>query len=166
MNSLLTHFVTLCIGATISLSCAAQSRPSDENLVISVLLEPVHGAITVCFTNKSDNTLRIWRDSNSWGWDNLEFVVIRERVPYFFRRNPNEGFTRNIASFETIQSAQKVERKANLFDGTWVSSYGAPLSLREDDTIIAAYTVKITPEAQKLQVWTGVACAGRKDGGQ
>jgi len=137
------------------------------------------GVVTVEINNSSQEPIRIWQDSNSWGAAHWRVLLIRNgRLETFFE-NPDQGFTVNGPGFDEIAAGAKIDRELSLNGGNWCgfghcSQYkehgfgGREASFERGDILIVVYDVPmqlVFPEshgsvmAGKAGVWYGVATA-------
>ena len=154
----MTRFALQIFGAVIlgNVLCPAK-QPSAMKISLAIS-KAAPMALAIDFENSSDQAIHLWTDSNSWGWENLAIVVMRQGNPHFYRRTLNEGFTRNVPRFDVIEPGKSLGRVINLADGSWICS-GQPLAnLMKTDTIIALYAVPKSTEGSERNVWSGVAC--------
>ena len=155
MNMLYRYAISLIV--IFALPAMATAQPASA-LNISVKADPRTGTIIVHFINPGSGPIRLWKGPNSWSWDNVRFIIIRDHVSSYFRRDPEEIFTRNIPAYDEVSEHKSLDRVFSVFDGSWVASKNAPKQLEKGDTIICVYAVNPTPEAAKYEVWVGTAC--------
>ncbi|HEU0046292.1 MAG TPA: hypothetical protein VFQ43_01650, partial [Nitrososphaera sp.] len=83
----------------------ASARSTEEPtkaLYITKLEVSLAAQVTLQLENSSKATLRIWKDSNSWGAACWRVLLIRNgRLEVFFQ-NPDQEFTRNGPAFDEI----------------------------------------------------------------
>lgn len=130
---------------------------------------PGDGKIIVDAINDSNFPIRIWRDTNSWGYKGWRIIRLKDdgKSIEFFYRTPGEYFTRNFASFHVIESGEKKEILLNLNDGRWCVSAERELAsnscentrvdFQSGDVVAVVYDISPTREATALSVWHGVA---------
>jgi len=155
MHTLYKYFTVFTV--IFALCSIAHAQPTNL-LGITLNVKPHTARIIVHFNNKGSTPLRLWGNGNSWGWDNVRFIVIRDQVPFYFRRNPEEIFTRNGPGYDEVGKLKSLDRAFDISDGSWVASKNAPKELLRSDTVICAYAINSTPEAAKYDVWIGTAC--------
>jgi hypothetical protein len=131
------------------------------------------GRITVKMNNTGKKTLRVWRDSNSWGAARWRVERVRKEVVEVFFQYPDQNFTANGPVFYELKPGAQVSQKLDLNGGLWCgsegcSSYGEhglagkTVAFEAGDLIIAIYDVPNSDEAIRLDVWHGVAAASTK----
>ena len=153
---LLRLWMTICLSA---IPCFAEGR-QDLSLTVSLPKGKAPTTLFVVFENHSEAPIRLWQNSNFWGWNNLSVVLIRRGVPLFYVRRLNEPFTANWPTFDKVPAGHRLERKIVLADGSWICSGRAVAEILDSDTIIATYVVSKSEERDTRSVWTGVACGG------
>ena len=152
-------FVHSVVAIAMFASAVMTSAQSPSMLDLRIKTESSNGIIVANFINQGTSSIKLWKGANSWAWDNVRFVIIRNHVSFYFRRNPAEAFTRNGPAYYDVKKLESVAHAFDIFDGSWLASEGAPQKLVKGDTIICAYAVNSTPEAAKYNVWVGTACA-------
>ncbi len=155
MHTLYRYFIVFTVVFT--LCTIAHTQPANM-LDITLNVSPHSARIIVHFNNKGSTPLRLWGDGNSWGWDNVRFIIIRNNVPFYFRRNPDEMFTRNGPGYDEVGKLKSLDRAFDLSDGSWITSKNAPKEILRSDTVICTYAINSTPAAAKYDVWIGTAC--------
>lgn len=132
---------------------------SSSSLFVTVL-EVTHSArIRVVLANSSKEPVKVWKESNSWGWARWRVLVLRNGNLRTFFQNPDQDFTVNLPTFVEIPQGSRFEQRLDLNDGSWKSSDGGRVTLGPGDTAIVVYDVPFTQECLKLGVWYGVAAA-------
>jgi hypothetical protein len=136
-------------------------------MTIRIVDASASGRIRVEIGNSSQRSVRLWRDSNSWGAARWRVLRIRNGLLETFFQNPDRTFTRNIPAFDELAEGAHVELDLDLNGGNWCgfghcTSYdqrgfgGKNASFEPGDTIIVVYDVPLTSEAVKMGVWYGV----------
>lgn len=104
----------------------------------------------VVVTNISENPIRLWDNSNQWGYYNVTFLVTKKdgtkveifpKVPFF---------TRNVASFEILTSGESRIVPINM-NAEW----GGLANLTKDVTLRIRYSIPATSEAEDNKVLIG-----------
>ncbi|SRR6266404_3347732 len=143
---------------------------SINALRISNALASRTGVVTLQLENFSQESLKVWKDSNSWGAACWRVLVVRNgRVETFFQ-SPDQEFTRNGPTVNEIAARGRLEQKLDLNGGNWCglghcSIYnqrgfgGKILTFEPNDTVIVIYDVPVTQEARDNRVWYGVIAA-------
>jgi hypothetical protein len=125
---------------------------------------------TLRLANSSKATLRIWKDSNSWGAACWRVLLIRNGSLEVFFQNPDQEFTRNGPTFNEIPGGGHLDQKLDLNGGNWCgfgycSRYnergfgGKRINFETNDIVILIYDVPATQEAHDNGVWYGVIAA-------
>jgi hypothetical protein len=151
----------------------ASARSTEEPtkaLNITKLEVSLAAQVTLQLENSSKATLRIWKDSNSWGAACWRVLLIRNgRLEVFFQ-NPDQEFTRNGPAFDEVPGGGHLDQKLDLNGGNWCgfgycSRYnergfgGKRINFETNDIVILIYDVPATQEARDLGVWYGVIAA-------
>lgn len=142
-------------------------QPAGE-LRVTVLEVSLKGVVRVRMTNESNHPVRIWRASNSWGASRWRVIRIRDGNSMTFYENPYKIFTRNVPSYDEIAGKGHSDFSLELNEGDWCGfGYcawydergfdGKEVDFRTGDTVVAIYDVPPSNEAQKYEVWVGVA---------
>src|SRR2546430_15372535 len=92
-------FVLLLMAATNPSGFAANHQTAKLRLKI---VEVGAGTLLVNMLNVSDQPLRIWNSSNSWGAGRWRIVLIRNNQIMTFFQNPDEFFTKNNPGYHEI----------------------------------------------------------------
>jgi hypothetical protein len=128
------------------------------------------GVVTLQLENFSQESLKVWKDSNSWGAACWRVLVVRNGGVETFFQSPDQGFTRNGPTVNEIAATGLLEQKLDLNGGNWCglghcSIYnqrgfgGKILTFEPNDTVIVIYDVPATDEAGAKSVWYGVIAA-------
>ena len=151
----------------------ASARSTEEPtkaLNITKLEVSLAAQVTLQLENSSKATLRIWKDSNSWGAACWRVLLIRNgRLEVFFQ-NPDQEFTRNGPAFDEIPGGGHLDQKLDLNGGNWCGLGhcsihsergfgGKKFNFEPNDTVIVIYHVPVTQEAHDNHVWYGVIAA-------
>ena len=143
---------------------------SINALRISNALASRTGFVTLQLENFSQEPLKVWKDSNSWGAACWRVLVVRNgRVETFFQ-NADQDFTKNAPTFNEIPGGGRLEQKLDLNGGNWCgmghcSIYnergfgGEKISFEANDVVIVIYDVPAPQEAPDKGVWYGVIAA-------
>ena len=116
---MLNQLFSLILVAFCTSTCFARVYP-EMRLNVTVPKEGTPMTLIVDFENLSKVPINIWQSCNSWGWDNLAIVIVREGVPNYYRQllNPmfigrihcrlkkTEGFGAAYIMLQTSPSAQ------------------------------------------------------------
>jgi len=150
-------------------SLPTETQAGTTDLRLKIMNIDHSGRIAVELDNQSSSSIRIWKDSNSWGAARWRVLVLNNRGKLQgFYQNPHRGFTRNVPGFAEIASGARIEQKIDLNDGDWCTLDQCPsreqrgtsvrqVSFERGDVVIAVYDVPVSGEAQYMNVWYGVA---------
>ncbi len=148
-------------------------RSADgEKHVSDVAIRIIHisppNRIVLRIENPSDRSIRIWRESNSWGAGHWRVLVVRKGQVETLYQNPDQAFTRNIPGFDEIKADGYIDKTLDLDVGDWRSAGDRRPSLESGDLVIVVYDVPKalgwvgapdTVRAHEMGVWYGVAVA-------
>lgn len=151
MSRLLPAFVIA------TLLCVSSVASDDSGLSLKITKLSRQGKVTVQLFNTMSHSARVWKDSNSWGAAHWRFLVIRKGHLNIYFENPAREFTRNIPAFEEIRPGKSIKHEIDIASGEWRSSSAKGVELEPDDTVVIIYDVPFTPEAERMNVWYGVA---------
>lgn len=151
MGHLIGGLLWLCCATCIS---AADDLVESPSLLVSIDKPSQFPHLTVVLQNSTKMPLRIWDDSNSWGWWNLRFCVVATNGGTYYVRRKCIDFYKNTPDFVTIDAAKEQKRVVNLADGWW--DLPKELDFKEVVYISAVYAVQPTAESREFVTWTGV----------
>ncbi len=143
---------------------------SINALRISNALASRTGFVTLQLENFSQEPLKVWKGSNSWGAACWRVFLIRNGTLEVFFQNRDQEFTKNGPGFNEIPGGGHLDQKLDLNGGNWCglghcSIYnqrgfgGKILTFEPNDTVIVIYDVPVTQEARDNRVWYGVIAA-------
>ena len=115
------------------------------------------GTLAIEIRNSSPRTLRLWKESNSWGAGRWRILRVRGGAIEVFFENPNRVFTKNVPAYFEIVGEGSAEKAIDLNDSDWRWRGGEEASLIGGDLIIVLYDVPATGEASRMGVWYGIA---------
>ena len=111
--------------------------------------------LTAIISNSSARVVNVWKQNNSWGWENrtvdLQGVSGGE---VFGVRRKNCDWTKNAPDFYPIEPNGEKEMVIDLPDGWWEIPRMVDLA-REDYHVRIRLKIENSLEAQKFHVWTG-----------
>src|SRR5437879_5495568 len=113
---------TLCALLLLTGSLFGTGAAEDETMKgveIKIVKVSSSGSLIVELNNTSRRSLRIWKESNSWGAARWRVLVIRQGQIETFFQNPNQRFTRNIPAFTEIEVGGHVDATLDLNRGNW-----------------------------------------------
>src|SRR5262249_13528804 len=109
-----------CATTMVCLSSCRTSTMRSTRLHLDFLKDRFPPQLTVLISNSTGREIRIWKQENSWGWENL-VVELREKnsSTTFAVKRKQRTWTQNGPGFITIppQQTQRVELELN--DGWW-----------------------------------------------
>ena len=173
----------LCAGLLLlmsdSVGCRG-SKPENETIPIPELetvppielkivrVAPQEGAITV--VTGSSSPVRLWKNSNGWGYVAWKILRVRGGQIDMFYQNPFQLITKNNPDFDTIGGDVRREETLHLNGGDWCSAGvctpyfrqgvgGKTITFEPRDLLIVLYDIPITQEARTRAVWYGATGA-------
>ena len=139
----------LCVGGTFVMWNSA-SETVEPEITIQTKDWPV---VRVTVQNRSDEELRIWEDTNSWGYGRISFALVsREGELINVRRKPQD-FTENSPTWISIAPKKEYQFQVDLSDGWWT------VTTEKDAAICIAGILHSgrSPESLKHKVWTSTS---------
>jgi hypothetical protein len=163
-------FYALFITVNLLLGSAAAKEQSMKELQIKIAEVSPSGCIVVEVSSTSEDPVKLWQGSNSWGAARWRVLRIRKGILQSFYQNPDRRFTRNIPSFNLIAERANIKQKLNLNGGNWCgfgycSSHdehgfgGKDIFFEPGDVVVVTYDVPRTNEAVEKGIWYGVSAA-------
>jgi hypothetical protein len=145
-------FVALAVSLAVSSFGSDRPAPSGSpELRIETI--NISGSIDVVLSPSPDGLTRVWKEGNSWGARNWRVFVIRGATLLAFRKDPDQVFPMNVASFDELRNAARIS--LNLNSDVWIGPKVELGGFRSGDEVIVAYDVPVTAEAKKYGVWYG-----------
>src|SRR5690349_5798020 len=93
---------------------------SEASIKLMVLREEFPPRLTAVISNSSARVVNVWKQNNSWGWENL--TVDLQGVSggeVFVVRRKNCDWTKNAPDFYPIEPRGEQRLAINLSDGWW-----------------------------------------------
>ena len=151
----------LCFVVSFAVGSAAAASESLKDLKLAILDVSGSGSLTVSISNSSQQkSLRVWRESNSWGASRWRVLFIRNgQTRTLFEDPDGVGFTRNIPTFDEIAIWSHVDRQLNVNGAEWSRTGSEKIRFETGDQVIVIYDVPPEVEARRMHVWYGVAAA-------
>jgi len=131
----------------------------SQSVELQLVIQNFHrdGKLSVRIEGAAGESLRFWKESNSWGAASWRVIVVRQGELKFFYQNPEQVFTRNFPSYTEHSGAATFDLDVN--QSTWLTASSRPFDFRPGDIVVALYDVRPSPEAQKFHVWAGSLAA-------
>lgn len=130
---------------------------ADRDLELSIVAPErtiaLDGKFKVIATNRSGKTLKIWEDSNSWGYAALRFEITEAGGGKAVVRQKERDWRKNMPTFWSVADGGQVVYDVSLGSDEWE---GLPKSLK-GSTVTMRAIIEILPDEQskELGVWTG-----------
>jgi hypothetical protein len=160
---MLKHMVCAVFICLVAVTCTLAQQSNKQLLDLSVAvpwsngerairLSP-HEHFHVILRNVSADPLRIWKESNSWGYYALRFEMTTDKGEKIIIRKKQRDWRKNVADFWVLESGESLVYDVFLAGGTWenvpVGRIGNKISMR------AIFEIPRETMAGKLDVWTG-----------
>jgi hypothetical protein len=161
MKAKVRVLVALMLTLMLAAHSAQGASASLNDLQLTIVDLSYSGDLTVRMSNSSSQKpLRVWKESNSWGALRWRVLVLRKGRVLLTFEDPDEVlFTKNIAIPEEIAVGSHIDRKLNVNGKYWSKAWTGEFRFEPSDQLIVVYDVPPEVEAQKMQVWYGVAAA-------
>ena len=134
----------------------ASASAFDSEPVLSVVSTQPNGTLKVRVRNNSGISLRLWKDSNSWGASRWRVLLVRNGRLIAMNEKP-QSFSSNSPEFFEIKPKDSVVQNLDVNDGTWAKPTSHPVSFLPGDIVIVVYDVPFDHECLSQSVWYGVA---------
>lgn len=150
---------------------AASNDVSRACLELEIIEVEPQGILNVNLSNAEDQKIKVWKDSNSWGFARWRVIRIREGKSEIYYQNPERVFTRNIPSYNFVERDKPIKIRLDLNDGEWCKQENScerveektgrfdRVEFKSSDFLIIIFDVPRTTEALTLDVWYGVVAA-------
>jgi hypothetical protein len=136
---------------------ASQSAPP----LIDLATRSPH--LTVVLTNKGSHKLRIWKDSCSWGYQNLSFELIDASGRRMRVTRAERGWEKNVPAWTDLPSGGSLSTDVTLSGAEWRGLPALKHGERRAIRIRAVYQSKNGFDAKTYRVWVGKAQSSDMD---
>ncbi len=109
--------------------------------------------LRVMLKNVSATPLRLWKESNSWGYYALQFEMTTNKGERTIVRKKERGWRKNVPAFVVLESGKSTVLDVFLSGGTWEHVPANRSGEKVDVRVI--FEVSKEAMASKLGVWTG-----------
>ncbi len=127
----------------------------NENGDRLIILRDPSDRFHVVMTNVSKESIRIWKENNSWGYFNLSFRVKDKNGKIFSLKKKPKGWNKNFPDWTIVPPGNHRVFEVMFDDSLWEKS---PLPERGESAVIklqALYEIHETKEAKEYEIWTG-----------
>jgi len=128
-------------------------------LTLKILRVSPPGTIDVSLKNSSQESIKIWQDSNSWGAARWRVMLARNGHIETLYQNPDQIFSRNVPHYFLVEKGQTVQKTLDVNDGNWRGLSKGKITFKTGDSLTVVYNVPVSDEARKAGVWYGVVSA-------
>jgi len=126
---------------------------------MEIKLEIQSGELVIKYLNNTSSVIRIWQSDNSWGWENLSFILRIENTgtQINITRAKTMGWTKNGPGYFEILPGQEIITPVQLTGKSWEADQTLSIMNNEIVSVKALLNILSTPEAKELDVWIGKA---------
>jgi hypothetical protein len=113
--------------------------------------------LTFVLTNQGPNTLRIWKDTCSWGYRNLSFELIDASGRQITVTRAERGREKNVPAWNELPSGSSLSTDVTLSKAEWRELPALKNGEQRAIRIRAVYQSEEGFDAKTHQVWVGAA---------
>jgi len=121
----------------------------------SIVLQDKSQQFQVVVTNTGKDTVRLWRETCSWGYPNLSFEVVDQSGTTVRVIKKSRGWEKNVPVWMAIPPGDHLVLEVAFDPTTWQN---APMPRAGQQRVFdmrAVYEIGETPEAKANHVWSG-----------
>jgi len=119
--------------------------------------------LTVVLTNRGEQTLRLWKDGCSWGYQNLSFELTDAAGRSIKVTRAERGFEKNVPTWNDLRSGGDLSMDVTLSAPEWRNLPALKHGERQAVRIRAVYRSEPGFDATTHHVWIGVAYSPARD---
>jgi hypothetical protein len=109
----------------------------------------------VLLKNAGGQSLRLWEEGCSWGWDCLQLeVVSTDSQTHIIKKKPIAWYS-NFPRWVTLQPGEAMVWKVELASGAWSDLSWVPQTNGFKAQVTAVYSVVPDDDSSHCRVWTG-----------
>jgi uncharacterized protein YvpB len=125
--------------------------------IMNINLQIESGQMFVVYKNNSPAVIRIWQSDNSWGWENLSFILRAENSGSMINiaRTSTMGWTKNGPGYDEMLPGQQTKIPVQLMEKSWEADKDLSKIKNEPVSVKALFTITETSEAKQLNIWIG-----------
>jgi hypothetical protein len=149
------HGALAAAAASLDVSLAPRHASDGSPPLISLAARSPQ--VTVVLTNKGQHTLRLWKDSCSWGYQNLSFELTDSAGLSITITRPERGWEKNVPAWNDLPSGGSLSIDVTLSAPEW---RGLPALKHGEEQAVrlrAIYQTEAGFDATTHHVWVGVA---------
>jgi hypothetical protein len=128
-------------------------EPRAGTLKLEITDVSASGKVTLRLKNTSSQTIKLWKESNSWGGGRWRVLILKNELVETYFQDPDTIYTVNVPLFSEVLPGKYIQQVLDLSSNEWRHAGSGPVSLRSGDTIVAIYDV---PPALPVDHWRGV----------
>jgi hypothetical protein len=117
----------------------------------------------VVVSNLSDKPIKIWSETNSWGYYCLSFEMSDKSGRKWVAKKTPATFTRNIPSVLEVPSRGTYVIGVHFATPRLWEGFPTPVNGVEPVTVRAVFEVLPTPQSEQLGAWTGRIMSESRD---
>ncbi|MDI7165475.1 hypothetical protein [Leptospira santarosai] len=137
---------------SLEVSIAIPGNDKEKSLIIYESSDKI--IFHVLVKNVSNKEVRIWKDWNSWGYDNLSFQIQTDQENINIYKTEEKEWYKNFPDFWSIKPNEFVILNVNLDVKTWPKL--KELKFKNDRVKIKCiYEIKEDPDTKQYNIWTG-----------
>jgi hypothetical protein len=151
----------IAASAPLDVSLAPHGASGSSPPVVALAAESPQ--LTVVLTNKDPHTLRLWKDSCSWGYRNLSFELIDAAGRSITVTRAERGWEKNVPAWNDLPSGGSLSTDVTLSAAEW---RGLPALKHDEQRIVrmrAIYQSEAGFDAMTHYVWVGAARSADMD---
>jgi hypothetical protein len=151
------HGAAAAVGVSASLHVSLAPHQASDGSPPFIALAAGSPQLTVALTNRDSHTLRLWKDSCGWGYQNLSFELIDAAGRSITITRAERGWEKNIPAWNDLPSGASLSTDVTLSAVEW---RGLPLLKRGEQRAVrirAIYQSEAGFDATAHDVWVGAA---------
>ncbi|EMN51874.1 putative lipoprotein [Leptospira interrogans serovar Autumnalis str. LP101] len=136
---------------SLEVSIAIPGNDKEKSLIINESSDKI--SFHVLVKNVSNKEIRIWKDWNSWGYDNISFQIQTDQESISIYKE-GKAWDKNFPDFWSVKPNEFVILNVNFDVKTWPKL--RELKFKNDKVKIKCiYEIKEDPYSKEYNIWTG-----------
>ncbi|WP_061296132.1 hypothetical protein [Leptospira interrogans] len=136
---------------SLEVSIAIPGNDKEKSLTINESSDKI--SFHVLVKNISNKEIRIWKDWNSWGYDNISFQIQTDQESISIYKE-GKAWDKNFPDFWSVKPNEFVILNVNFDVKTWPKL--RELKFKNDKVKIkCVYEIKEDPYSKEYNIWTG-----------
>ena len=161
----------LALAALASLTITRASPPEPRSSApLAITLTPTHAGnsadvdlaigapsaqLTAVFRNVGPETIRLWKDTCSWGYRNLSFEITQQDGQRFVVTRVERGWEKNVPAWHTLPAGTHLSSDITLNTRDWQGLPRLATGERRPVAVRALYKSGADYESKLNGVWVG-----------